>query len=403
MIVILLAPVSVAAAGTINVPGDSTTIQAGINGASDGDTVLVADGTYTGTGNRDIDFLGKAIVVKSQNGPASTVIDCQGDSVNYHRGFYFQNSEDSTSVLMGFTITNGWYSMNGGGIYCYYSSPTIVDNIITGNTANVDGGGISCLWASPIILNNTITYNTARNYYGGGILCRYYSSPVILGNTITDNSAECGGGIGVWSYYSSPVIESNTISNNTAIYGGGIWSSDGSPTIEGNVITGNTASTYGGGIYATNYSYLSVNCNTIADNTTSDGGGIYLVGYSSAIVNSCIVWGDTVTAGNEISLDYTCSIGVSYSDIDGGWSGYGNIDQDPMFVNPSSGNYDISAGSPCIDGGDPIYNVPRGGACRIDMGAYEFWQGIDCHKVPIQYSSKNPYSSCTVSVHVFNV
>ena len=70
---------------TIHVPGDRSTIQAGIDGAVDGDTILVADGTYTGDGNKDIDFTGKAIVVISENGTENCVIDCEDDG----RGFIF--------------------------------------------------------------------------------------------------------------------------------------------------------------------------------------------------------------------------------------------------------------------------------------------------------------------------
>ena len=81
----ILALAGLASAVTIHVPGDSATIQAGINGTMDSDTVLVADGTYTGDGNRDNDFGGRNIVVMSENGPEVTIIDCEG-----HRGFNFQ-------------------------------------------------------------------------------------------------------------------------------------------------------------------------------------------------------------------------------------------------------------------------------------------------------------------------
>jgi hypothetical protein len=103
----MLVAVSTSPAATIRVPADQPTIQAGIDAAAEGDTVLVADGTYTGDGNRDIDFTGKAIVVKSENGPENCVIDCQGSVDDPHRGFIFQNGEVHTSILQGFTITNG--------------------------------------------------------------------------------------------------------------------------------------------------------------------------------------------------------------------------------------------------------------------------------------------------------
>jgi len=108
---------SLSFAATITVPGDQSTIQAGIDAASDGDTVLVADGTYTGEGNKNLDFKGKAITVKSESGAENCIIDCENDG----QGFYFHSGEGAGSLLSGFTITNG-NAVYGGGIACWYSS-----------------------------------------------------------------------------------------------------------------------------------------------------------------------------------------------------------------------------------------------------------------------------------------
>ena len=106
-------------AATIHVPADQLTIQSGINTAKNGDTVLVADGIYKGEGNVNIDFKGKQITVKSQNGPESTIIDCERKP-DIH-GFIFQNRETNDTVLEGFTIKNSLRS----GISCNRSSATI--------------------------------------------------------------------------------------------------------------------------------------------------------------------------------------------------------------------------------------------------------------------------------------
>ncbi|MBC8234384.1 leucine-rich repeat domain-containing protein [bacterium] len=184
------------------------TIQAGIDIASNGDTVLVADGTYTGEGNKDLDFGGKAITVTSENGSDNCIIDCEGS----YSGFYFHSGETSESVVSGFTITNGYGSYGGyggGGISCYSSSPMIQNNKIIGNFGTGGGGGISCYSSSPIIQSNEIIGNSG-DLYGGGIYCRENSSPTIQNNKIYENSAEYDGG-GIFCLENSFPVVLNTI------------------------------------------------------------------------------------------------------------------------------------------------------------------------------------------------
>jgi hypothetical protein len=130
------------ASTTLNVPGSYANIQAAINASVNGDTVMVAPGTYTGSGNRNLDFNGKKITVRSANGPADCNIDCQG----LGRGFSFDSYEDANSVVKGFTIRNGTANNAdgyGGAIELSFSSPTIADCVFLNNTASI-GGGIEC-------------------------------------------------------------------------------------------------------------------------------------------------------------------------------------------------------------------------------------------------------------------
>ena len=132
--------------------GPKATIQAAVDAAAPGDLVVVADGVYTGDGNGDIDFGGKAITVRSANGPAQCVIDCQGSESDPHRAFHFHSGELSDSQVVGFTIQGG-YALAGGGILCDDSSPTLSKIILSGNVGEYGGGAIACYGSSPAIVN----------------------------------------------------------------------------------------------------------------------------------------------------------------------------------------------------------------------------------------------------------
>ncbi len=264
-------------AAIINVPGDQLTIQGGIDTAVAGDTVLVADGTYTGDGNRNIDFNGKAITVMSENGAESCVIDCEGSTGNYHRGIIFQNDENEYSTIQGFTIKNGYNEYYGAGIYCYYASPTIRNCTITENSADY-GGGVACDHASPTISDCIFSDNTAEIFdgwvsLGGGVFCTSSSSPVITNCTITGNMAGRGAGICLLAS-SSAKIANCTITGNTGFQGGGgVYCHYSSPTISNCVIADNSAGG-GGGIGCEGSSPTITNC-TITGNSARDGGGIF--------------------------------------------------------------------------------------------------------------------------------
>jgi len=150
------------------------------------DIINVAQGIYTGLGNKDIDFGGKTITLQSDHGPTATIIDCEGSG----RGFIFQSGEGADSVVDGFTITGG-SETDGGGIYCS-SDPTIINCVINGNSAIGSGGGIYSVTSGPAITNCLIINNSAAS--GGGMYADG-SSLTVSNCTITGNSATSGGAL----------------------------------------------------------------------------------------------------------------------------------------------------------------------------------------------------------------
>lgn len=383
--------------GIIRVPEDYATIQAAIDASDDGDSILVASGTYTGIGNTDIDFDGHAVTLQGgRDGRGESVIDCEGS----HRGFLFINGEDETSVLEGFTIRNGDMdegggiycagsspvlrnlviennsSRDGGGVYLVDSSPELTGSTISGNRISGLGAGIYCEGGSPVLSGNIITGNRASDYGGGGGIGGQFTEATITGNLIADNYASEGGG-GLWFQgYSTLVIEGNTVSGNDSGEGGGIYLQ--SPAaISNNMITGNTG-WRAGGIYCVGSHSVSIVHNTVSENISdSEGGGLYCGIYSSPTVTNTILWGNEASAGAQIYCAGG-SVTVTWSDVEGGWTGDGNIDADPLFADPAGGDFHLAIDSPCIDTGldagvyDDIDGDTRPLGDGFDMGADEY-------------------------------
>jgi hypothetical protein len=294
-------------------------------------------------------------------------------------------------------------SIGGGGIEILNGSNALIEhNIIRDNHSADYGGGIYCSQSSPVIRNNIISGNIAGYYgdaAGGGIALLNGSNSQILDNTIRDNSVYpsgqftvnpgVGGGIYVSGGY-NVLIGNNIISDNlvnaepqTRSNGGGIYASSSDLIITGNVITGNEAEgDNGGGLFLYNSNSDIIN-NTIAYNTAGDsGGGAYFENSNPILVNS-ILYFNQASYGGQI-FESNAYVAVSYSDVEGGWSGIGNLDVDPLFRDPQSDDFHLQDSqncgdegySPLIDAGSPEYSdivldCSRGlGTELSDMGAY---------------------------------
>ena len=391
------------------VPDVYPTIQAAIDDASDGDIIWIADGQYSGEGNFDIDFKGKAITVRSENGPENCIIDCQFKG----RGFDFHNGEGENSVLDGVQIINGSAGRFGGGIRCTASNPKIINCIITGNTAGEYGGGICNSYnSSPIITNCTFSGNSAESLFsgsgsGGGVCNLFDSSPVITNCMFSENFANYSGGGLYNSDSSNPALTACTFTANTARHGGGVYNCyDSRPGLKNCIFDKNLAE-YGGAVKNSEATSILTNC-TLYGNSAEMGGGIWNGWSGNAELTNSIVWGNSDSDGMRISSQINDAHGskvsiISYCCIQG-WDetsgGIGNIGSDPLFADAESSDFHLkSAGwhwnadsqrwqydevtSSCIDAGNPgsplndeLLNMPDGPSkpwgtnLRINMGRY---------------------------------
>ncbi|MDF2771715.1 MAG: bamB [Geminicoccaceae bacterium] len=305
----------------LSVPAKYPTIQAAIDSAVHGDTVLVAPGRYY----ENIRFKGKNIVVASQFARTRHVADIERTIIDGSRPSHpdtgtvvrFVNQEDTTAVLEGFTITGGtgtvWldakdlaYFREGGGILCELASPTIRYNHIVNNVAiskernlkgdsllSAGGGGIRCGYSEPTITHNVIRGNRGR--YGGGVVL-FHSAGIVRNNLIAENTGgEDFGGGGLWlvgslSYRLGTIVEHNTIVNNRVT---------GADTTNPRMMKGR-------------------------------GGGLITVATKLTLRNN-IVWGNT-QAGAQVGFAPNNPPAMTNNLVQGGLPGTGNFDQDPKFA-----------------------------------------------------------------------
>jgi len=398
-VIVLVGSTAASHAAIIDVPGDEPTIKRGIVVAEEGDTILVASGTYSGEENRDLEFGGKAIILRSIKGPTATVINCGGTPEEPHRAFYIHQDEDSRTVIAGFTIMNGYAPIvnpdnrsYGGGILCIGgSSPQILDCVFYNNTAADAGGGMCVLNGSePYVAECDFIDNTAIDDahivpgYGGGVRC-HNAAPTFSDCAFSSNRANIGGGISCNN--GDVVLDACEFSNNTAdVYvtfepaaagaGGGAHFFQSSPSLSNCVFDRNIA-VYGfnmsmddakGGGVAAFESSLSIDQCTFygniaeryGDQVPGLGAGICLV-ETDAIVQNCLI---AFNSGGEGISCTSCSVPALvpqllccdiYGNELGDWIGdiadqlgqQGNISADPLFCDTVIGNLYLNEHSPC--------------------------------------------------------
>lgn len=201
--------------------GDFPTIQSAIDAAVNGDVIQLANGTFSGAGNRDLDFRGKAITLRSaSDDPWYCIIDCEGSAATPHRGFYFHTRETSATVVQGITIANGFAPVvgilrQGGGAYTTGSSPAFVHCIFQGNAAESgNGGGVYCASSSrPTFTRCTFSRNVANRGAGAYLQAANIEfQNCTFGNNYGSLGPSSGGG--VFCAGASPHIHNSIIAFN---------------------------------------------------------------------------------------------------------------------------------------------------------------------------------------------
>jgi hypothetical protein len=404
----------------IIVPTMISTIQGAIDIAYPGDTVLIQPGTYF----ENINLIGKSITVASQylldlnpDHIAQTVID---GGQNGHV-VEVSNGEDTTTRIIGLTITNGYVSQDlhsgcGGGIYCNLSSPTLSNLNVVGNTAEVHGGGIYI-------------------YTIGGVEITIKSC-LIQGNSCTNNPNTYGGGLYLWGnsvHLINTIVMDNDATAYYNAYGGGIYSTGDGLILTNTIITNNIVSgqtTMGGAIFS-GTSYSEINNSVIAGNTANSGGGVYLNSNQPFFVWNSIFYNNSdyalySAASGEFDVNYCdfydneagvnnlnqwMGLNVTTNDNEDSCDVYNNIILSPQFTDAMNNNFQLQSSSPCIDAGDNesvslghdmdynfrVWDGNNDGSEIVDMGCYEFGS---LPFFPISSSFISPDSIC-VSDTVF--
>ena len=288
---------------------------------------------------------------------------------------------DNMAITNNTALSHGggiWTNNSGGGGDNWADGWTMTNSTISGNSCTMFGGGIMFAWSHPTVINSTISDNTSN--WGGGGVFGLESGFTLKETTVSDNASSGGGG-GIWVWgplygVAPPVIEDCIVSGNeTGSNGGGIGlEEDVDATITRTFVVDNHAGGYFGGIVVAGTD-ATFNNLTISENTSGGGGAIGISQGGHVDLTNSIVWNHS--GEYNFGGDGTGSINITYSDIEDGFDGEGNIDADPLFTDVDNGDYTLSTDSPCIDAGtadtdgDGTDDITDYNGSAPDMGAFE--------------------------------
>ena len=339
----------------LNVPSDHSTLAAAISVADDGDTIIIADGTYSNANDFNLTFKDIQLTIRSQNGPDYTIID-----LGANQAFIFSGGDiDTNTVIEGFKFKgNGNSTVKNGGIVSLTSaSPKFVNCVFEKGRADY-GAAVYCNLSAAIFDNCTFNQNNCDED-GGAIYATDNSQPLIRDCEFTRNRAMKSGGA-IYCNQAAPTIKGSLLTHNNAVsFGGGLAIQGASPRIEDCVLINNSAVS-GGGLHLSTGSHPIIqNCTLSGNGCSSSGSGIYASGTSGATIKHTII--SFGSGGEPIGFETTSEPNFTRSNIygnsGGDWVGGGLPDQlnendnfsaDPLYCDKSGENLGLQASSPCL-------------------------------------------------------
>ena len=380
----------------------------GVDATAIMDGFTVSGGNANGTEPHNY---GGGMYNTNNSNPTLTNVTFTNNSAAYYGGGMYNFG--SNPILTNVTFTENSAAYYGGGMYNDYGSPILTNVAFTENTATDSGGGMVNTSSSPMLTDVTFTKNTAtvgggmvnessnptltyvtfsgnRAGNGGGMV-NNFSRPTLTNVTFTENRAfATGGGMINWS--SSPTLTNATFTKNSAVLAGGMSNESSHPMLT-NVTFSENSATYGGGM-VNNFSGPTLTNVTFTKNSADYfGGGMHNESSNPTLANA-IVWENTPTP-SQIYNDGNSFATITYSDIEGGFDGDGNINDDPH-LGPLADNggftqtHALGVGSPAIDAAYsafcPTYDQrfyarpidgDGNGSAICDMGAFEYGSSVD--------------------------
>ncbi len=345
--------------------GDYPTIQAAIEAARDGEVIELATGTFTGAGNRDLDYLGKAITIRSASGrPEDCCLDCEYSG---SQGVNFRSGEGSSSILEGVTITRGSLFWPGGaGVQCFSASPTFIRCILLRNSGGAGAAGVFCMGSSPQFIGCEFRGNLGAHAAGAIIL--FESPSVVFVDCIFDeNHSEAGGAVVQAIRSNFSMLRCRLHDNGSTTSGGALWLVESRLVLDNCIISGSYAGIHGSCLTGWASNVLFSNCTLSGAHSPLDGAAICAFHGAHILLERTLLTfgasGPSVNCSDSSQVEARCT--DVFGNAGGDWVGcleqqfgtIGNVAADPLYCDVEADDFRLCRNSPCSSDANPRCGV----------------------------------------------